>query len=365
METWQPQVKPLSQDWDRLLFLGTAKGVQLYRGNTGRNSWQALGNALEEHDISALAWDQRTPEVILAGTAAGKLFISQDSGYSWKPTGAEFPDQKIWSITPDLHVPAGSLYLGVDGGHLFYSRDNGTSWREVGGLRELPDAPHWFGPFGPAIFHSILPVPDQPGSLYLGLSVVGVLHSKDGGLSWQDTTANIPRVGPIGEGGPMLADVHKLALHPLKPARMYATTHYGMFRSDDGSQFWENISKGIPYEMTRPLALHPRDPDTVYIIAHQDGSDNELPIIRGPLIVYRSRDGGQHWEGVGKGLPEQIECAVLREALATDEGEPCSVYLGTNRGQLFTSYDEGDNWQLVAKVNSSIRVVRVQTISQN
>ena len=37
---------------------------------------------------------------------------------------------------------------------------------------------------------------------------------------------------------PELADIHKLAIHPLDPTRLYATTHYGTFRSDDGSETW-------------------------------------------------------------------------------------------------------------------------------
>src|SRR5689334_16434154 len=199
---------------DALLYLGTAKGVHILRGDKNTNTWESAGWTLTGHDNSALASDSRSPDLVLAGTASGSLFRSLDGGFTWESAGVEFPGQKIWSITPNLHVPAGHFFIGIDGGHLFYSPDNGATSREMLGLRELPTAKDWFGPFGPAIFHSILPVPEQTGKLYLGLSVVGVLVSSDGGLTWEDTTANIPRVGNGEEGSPELADVHKLGLHP-------------------------------------------------------------------------------------------------------------------------------------------------------
>ncbi len=341
-----------------LMYLGTARGIHVLQADERKTNWTPLTHALAGHDISALAWDARSPGSLLAGTAAGELFTSGDYGLNWEPAALSFPGQKIWTITPDHHRAAGAFYLGLQAGHLFYTPDCGATGEELAGLREVPGASYWFGPFGPAIFHSIIPVEGQPGSIYLGLSVVGILSSSDGGQSWQDTTANIPRVPHELPEGPALADIHKLALHPLNPARLYATTHYGTFRSDDGAKSWENITAGLPFEMTRPLALHPQDPETVFVIAHED-TDDSLPIIRGPLQVHRSRNGGRHWEVLESGLPQQANCAILRDAFISHLGQNCDLYLGTNRGQVFASYDEGDNWQSVVEVGASVRVVRV------
>lgn len=342
-----------------LLYLGTANGLHIWQGDGQSGSgWHLLARSLEGHDISALAWDTRLPGVVLAGTAAGILFTSSDFGLTWQETAISFPGRKIWTIAPDLHRECGAFYLGLDGGHLFYTPDTAKTCEELVSFRALPGSDYWFGPFGPAIFHSIIPVETQPGQIYLGLSVVGIFCSNDGGQLWQDTTANIPRVPHEKAEGPQLADIHKLAVHPLDPSRLYATTHYGTFRSDDGSQSWENITRGLPFEMTRPLALHPDDPETVYVIAHED-ADDALPLIRGPLQVHRSRDGGRHWEPLGTGLPQKANCSVLREAFISHADGNCHLYLGTNRGQVFASYDEGENWQSIAEVGSSVRVVRV------
>lgn len=355
MDNFSP-VKTPSQP--ALLFLGTANGIHVLQSNDRKTAWTTLTHVLTGHDISAVAWDARSPAKLLAGTALGDLFTSADYGLTWEQAEISFPGLKIWAITPDHHRAARAFYLGLQGGYLFYTPDYGASSEELTGLRALPESSYWFGPFGPAIFHSIIPVEGQPGHIYLGLSVVGILNSTDSGQSWQDTTSNIPRVPHELAEGPHLADIHKLALHPLDPSRLYATTHYGTFRSDDGAKSWENITEGLPFEMTRPLALHPHNPETVFVIAHED-SDDSLPIIRGPLQVHRSRDGGRHWEVLESGLPQQANCAILREAFISHSGDGCHLYLGTNRGQVFASYDEGDNWQSIAEVGASVRVVRV------
>ena len=343
-----------------LLYLGTSDGLHILRGDTTPNQWSTVDHALAGHDISALGWDAAGG--LLVGTADGKLFRRARARAEWEPVGAGLPGRKIWSIVADPHAPVGSLYAGLGGGHLFHSADAGVTWRELPGLRALPDAEHWWGPFGEAIFHTILPVADRPSLIYAGLSVVGIFASVDGGASWRDATANIPRM-PHDETEdrlPELADIHKLAIHPRDPTRLYATTHYGTFRSDDSAASWQDISAGLPFSMTRPLALHPREPATVYVICHEDTPDAYLPVIRGQLLVHRSRDGGRSWQALGDGLPQQESCAVLREALDIDDATPCGLYLGTNRGQVFASADEGERWDMIAELGASVRVVRAR-----
>jgi photosystem II stability/assembly factor-like uncharacterized protein len=339
------------------LYAGTANGLHILQADPDFTNWRKTATRLTDCDLSAIGWDARNPAQLLVGTADGRLFRSTDSGASWQ-TLSEFDGRKIWAIADDPNRPSGAFYIGLDGGYLHFTPDYGATFTELTGLREVPHAAEWWGPFGAAIFHSILPVPGVLGKIYLGLSVVGVLYSADEGRSWQDITGTLPGMPMSEDSTTYLADVHKLALHPTDPHRLYVTMHEATYRSDDGGTSWQNISAGLPFEMTRPLALHPTDPDTVFVITHDSSSDTELPAIKEQLTVHRSRDAGRTWEALTAGLPNPANCSVLREALAASRSLPFQLYLGTNKGQLFASTDMGDSWQTIGELGSSVRFVR-------
>ena len=79
--------------------------------------------------------------------------------------------------------------------------------------------------------------------------------------------------------------------------------------------------------------------------------------------MYRSRTGGNEWEGLGKGLP-QNDCYVnvLRDGMAVDSLDPCGVYFGTTGGQVYASADAGNSWAPVVRDLPSVVSVEVQTL---
>jgi hypothetical protein len=78
-----------------------------------------------------------------------------------------------------------------------------------------------------------------------------------------------------------------------------------------------------------------------------------------------SRDEGATWAPQTDGLPQQAAyLGVLREAMATDRGDPAGVYVGTSTGQLFGSRDEGRSWRLLADFLpgiSSVEIVQLES----
>ena len=70
----------------------------------------------------------------------------------------------------------------------------------------------------------------------------------------------------------------------------------------------------------------------------------------GKAAVWRTRDGGDSWQALRAGLPqENVFFGVLRQAMATDRLDPAGVYFGTNTGALYASADEGDSWRCIAR----------------
>ena len=78
---------------------------------------------------------------------------------------------------------------------------------------------------------------------------------------------------------------------------------------------------------------------------------------------YRSRTGGNEWEALTNGLPQR-DCYVnvLRDAMAVDSLDRCSIYFGTTIGQVYASADSGDAWNPLVRDLPAVLSVEVQTL---
>jgi photosystem II stability/assembly factor-like uncharacterized protein len=178
-----------------------------------------------------------------------------------------------------------------------------------------------------------------------------VFHTADGGETWEPrnrgTRADfLPEEQKYPEYGQC---VHCLVVGPGLSAPLYQQNHCGMYRSEDGGRHWQSIEAGLPSTFGFPAATHPRDPATLYLLPlNGDSAGRYVPDAK--AAVWRSRDRGDTWEALREGLPqENAYFGVLRQAMATDRLEPAGVYLGTNTGTLFASADEGDSWSCIAQ----------------
>ena len=104
------------------------------------------------------------------------------------------------------------------------------------------------------------------------------------------------------------------------------------------------------------------EPDTVYVIPIKSDSEHYVP--DGKLRVYRSKTGGNEWEPLTRGLPqEHCYVNVLRDAMAVDSLDQCGVYFGTTGGQVYVSPDGGDTWSAIVRDLPAVLSVEVQTLS--
>jgi hypothetical protein len=83
----------------------------------------------------------------------------------------------------------------------------------------------------------------------------------------------------------------------------------------------------------------------------------------GKLRVYRSRSGGNEWEPLTRGLPqENCYVNVLRDAMSVDSLDSCGIYFGTNGGQVYVSPNSGDRWEAIVRDLPAVLSVEVQTL---
>jgi len=104
--------------------------------------------------------------------------------------------------------------------------------------------------------------------------------------------------------------------------------------------------------------LYPHDPNTAWLVpAVKD--ETQIPV-DGKLVVARTRDGGQTFTVLDRGLPTTV-CydIVFRHALDVDASGKCLAF-GSTTGGLWTSPDGGDNWTMFPGRLPPIHAVRFE-----
>lgn len=357
-----------------LLLVATRKGAFVLRADAGRTRFRLEGPHFLGHIVHHARLDPRDRRTILAAARTGHLgptvFRSTDFGRTWQEAARppQFPkaaegataravDHVFW-LTPGHASEPGVWYAGTSPQGLFRSEDGGRTWDGVAGFNEHPMYAKWTGsgqdgtPDGPTL-HSVLIDPRDRRRMYIGMSGGGVFVSADRGAGWRPLNRGARAdffPDPLPEYG---QDPHTVALHPERPDRLYQQSHCGIYRMDLPEERWIRIGERMPKDVGDigfPLVLHPRDPDTAWVIP-MDGS-TVWPRVSpgGKPAVYATRDAGASWRRLDRGLPRaQAWLTVKRQAFAADALDPVGLYFGTTSGALWASRDEGARWACIAQ----------------
>jgi photosystem II stability/assembly factor-like uncharacterized protein len=128
-----------------------------------------------------------------------------------------------------------------------------------------------------------------------------------------------------------------------------------VFYSNDGARHWKKVSQpGIGVHFGFPIAADAQDGKTAWVIPAQ--ADSERMAIDGSLCVARTNDGGESWQILRDGLPQENSYdIVFRHGL--DVSEDCLCF-GTTTGNLYLSENRGESWQCLANNLPPIYSVR-------
>jgi photosystem II stability/assembly factor-like uncharacterized protein len=340
-----------------LVLAGTKKGLFIFVSGD-RRRWELSGPFQAGREINHAIYDGRSGRIYATSNDAWfgcELVWSADLGKSWTTAkqNPAFPEnsglklERLWHIEPGRPSEPQVLYAGVAPAALFRSDDGGQRWQQLKGLTDHPSRPKWHPGAGGLCLHSIAIDPSDANRMFVGISPVGVFRTEDGGASWHVANQGT-RAEFLPEKYPEFGQcVHKLLLADGKSSLLFQQNHCGVYRSADAGRTWQEITAGLPSDFGFPLAIHPRLPETLFVIPLK-GADFRCPP-EGKLRVFRSRNGGKKWEALTKGLPqENAFVGVYREGMAIDSMNPAGLYFGTNTGKLFSSDDEGDSWRLMA-----------------
>ena len=176
---------PVRANW---LFGGTTR---LWRSKTGGRPWEQVSPQFS-HTISAIAISARSMNTIYVGTANGAIRVtttgeSTNAG-DWT-TASGLPGKFVTDIAIHDGVNDQEAYATVSGfgtGHVFKTTNRGVNWTDISGAGagRLPDVP---------VNAIAIDRKTSPATLYVAADV-GVFSSTDGGVTWIDNSAGLPKV---------------------------------------------------------------------------------------------------------------------------------------------------------------------------
>jgi photosystem II stability/assembly factor-like uncharacterized protein len=297
--------------------------------------------------IGALAVAPSNPDTVYVGSGEGLrrpdlsvgngMYKSIDAGRTWQHLGLR-DAQQIASIIVDPKDPK-RLFVAAQGHPygpnsergIYRSLDGGETWQKVlykdenvGGMDLLFDPRN-----SQVIFASMWSSRRPPwttGGGYDGPGS-GLYKSTDGGNNWQQLSKGLPGAAEgIARIGP--------AISLSEPDRMYAwvnaTTGSGIYRSDDAGESWQRVNdeeriwgRGDDFGCVR---VDPKNKDVIYVAN---------------TSTYRSTDAGKNFAAI-KGAPGGDDYHTIWInpenpdiiAIAVDQGATISV----NGGQTWSSW---------------------------
>jgi photosystem II stability/assembly factor-like uncharacterized protein len=139
-----------------------------------------------------------------------------------------------------------------------------------------------------------------------------------------------------------------IQLHPKNPDIIYVATNDYIYKSRDGGQTWTNLSKGMSHSRVIAMAVDPAYPATVYAGTKGDA-------------VYKSYDGGQRWVSMRSGLDDVTISSVVNQ-FVFDPADNNHIFLATTMG-VFETKNGGEHW--TKKMEGMKEVLMVVTLGMD
>ncbi len=137
-----------------------------------------------------------------------------------------------------------------------------------------------------------------------------------------------------------------IAVHPQNPQILYVATNDYIYKTRDGGQTWENVSRGVTHSRVISLAIDPGYPATVFAGTKGDA-------------LFKSHNGGQMWVSKRQGLDEVTISSVVNQLLF-DPKDANHIFAATTMG-VKESKDGGETW--VKRMDGMTEVLMVVTVA--
>ncbi len=296
--------------------------------------------------VTAVTGVPSNPRLFYMGAAGGGVWKTSDAGARWEPlTDGQIGVGTIGAIEVALSDPD-IIYMGTgsadprgnvtNGDGMYKSTDAGKTWTHIG----LPKA----GLIGRIRIH-----PQDPnvafaavlGNIFGPNPERGVYRTKDGGKTWEQVLKVSDRTGAIDvtmdvkNPNVLLASMWTVERKPWTIDSGSTSMEGGIFRSTDGGNTWQKLTKGLPQGVMvgkSSVSISQADPKRVYALIEAAGD------LGG---VYTSQDGGETWSRVNASR-NLLQRAFYYTHIYADPQQVDTAY-AVNTG-AYKSTDAGTTW---------------------
>jgi photosystem II stability/assembly factor-like uncharacterized protein len=266
----------------------------LFRTRDGGATWLAVNPGSFVSGAIALAISPAEPASLLLATDSG-VMASRNAGRDWQVEAADVLAGAAFAVAYDAE---GQRAL-VSGPSAIFRRD-AERWR-------VTSAPAGAAPARAMARGSVL------ARVYLA-GWKGVYRSDDWGASWIPIDEALP-------GG----HAEAVVVSPDPPELVHVIAGGQLWGSLDAGRHWARRQVGAPTGRVEAVSLDP------------SGAPRVWALVSGQ--PFRSDDRGESWRAIGRPLPEPA--ALVRGMAVVDQ----SILLTTDRG-LYRSPDGGEHWQM-------------------
>lgn len=306
-KTWNP---PTSVNIPTVLSIGIdpqssltayfgSLGGQIYKTTTGGVNVLLVFKTDDPKDnITHLLVSPNANNRVYAITASGILYLSDDFGLKWFPSGPAGVATTCIDVDP---IAPWKLYAGTPGFGVYRSEDAGFSWAPIPG-----------GPEG-TVF-SIVVDPLNSNIVYAASDKKISRWDSETGL-WTGAGNGLPS-----------GSITALLIDPFTEGTLYASVqNQGVYVTRDQGGSWEAKNQGLSADVSTALAVDPNAKDRLYAGAKSKG-------------IYVSTESAGGWSESSVGM------TLFVRGLAVDAQSRDTIYAGSLLGGMFKSADRGQSW---------------------
>jgi photosystem II stability/assembly factor-like uncharacterized protein len=246
-------------------------------------------------------------------------------------------------VVNDIHT----YYMGTTGGGLWKTEDMGINWANISD-----------GFFKTGSVGAVAVAENDPNVIYVGMGEHavrgvmthhgdGVYKSTDAGKTWKpaglELTQHIARI-VIDPRDP------NTVLVAAQGALYSPSQQRGIFKSTDGGATWKNVLYVDDKTGCAELSMDMNNPRILYAALWEHGRLPWKVISGGPGSgLYKSTDGGDHWEKMEEGLPKEMGKMAIAVCRSNSEKVYALIESDSEKeaGGLFVSTNAGKSWSLV------------------